>query len=331
MGIKDLNKFIKTFAPKGIKQVSIDKYKGNTLAVDASIFLYKFKYSNKLIDSFFLQYYHFKKEGVDLIYVFDGKPPDEKEFVLNSRKNTKEKQVNKIEEIKNKIKNTSDDNLEEKNKLKKQLAEVEKRYINITQDDIDNVKKLFDKIGAKYIHYESEADPICCDLYKKNIVQGCISNDMDFLPTGAGILIRNYNLGNMVDEYNLDVILQESGMDMNKFIDFCILCGCDYTCKIPRLGFITAFKSLQQYDNIETIIEELCVKQEKYKLPSHFKYEIARTLLKNEGNIIDTYEIHHNTFTKEETTDIVKFILDKTKYSEIQIINKLKIIFNNIK
>ena len=67
----------------------------------------------------------------------------------------------------------------------------------------------------------------------------------------------------MVDEYNLDVILEETGMDLNKFIDFCILCGCDYTCKIPRLGFITAFKSLQQFDNIETIIEELCIKARK--------------------------------------------------------------------
>ena len=331
MGIKDLNKFIKTFTPKAIKQVPISNYKGKTLAVDTSIFLYKFKYSNKLIDSFFQQYYHFKKEGVDLIYVFDGKPPEEKEYVLNNRKNTKEKQISKIEELKNKIENTSVDNLEEKKKLKKQLSEAQRRYINITQEDIDNVKKLFDKIGAKYIHYESEADPICCDLYKKNIVQGCISNDMDFLPTGAGILIRNYNLGNMVDEYNLDIILQESGMDLNKFIDFCILCGCDYTCKIPRLGFVTAFKSLQQYDNIENIIEELCIKQEKFKMPTNFKYEIARKLLKNENNIKDSYQINNNTFTKESNSEIIKFLSNMTNYSEIHIMNRIKIIFNNIK
>ena len=311
MGIKDLNKFIKTFSPKAIKQVPISHYAGKTLGiVDTSIFLYKFKYSNKLIDSFFQQYYHFKKEGVDLIYVFDGKPPEEKEYVLNSRKNTKEKQVNKIEEIKKKLEETDDNNFEEKKKLKKQLAEMEKRYINITQEDIDNVKSLFDKIGAKYIHHQSEADPICCDMFKKGIVQGCISNDMDFLPTGAGILVRNYNLGNMVDEYNLDVILEETGMDLNKFIDFCILCGCDYTYKIPRLGFITAFKSLQQFDNIETIIEELCIKQEKFKLPQHFNYEVARKLLKNGGNMLENYKIH-NTFSKSYNQEIVKFISDK--------------------
>ena len=331
MGIKDLNKFIKTFSPKAINQVPISNYAGKTLAVDTSIFLYKFKYSYKLIDSFFQQYCHFKKEGVELIYVFDGKPPEEKEYVLNTRKNAREKQVNKIEEIKKKIDQTDDNNFDEKKKLKKQLAEMERRYINITQEDIDNVKSLFDRIGAKYIHHESEADPICCDMFKKGIVQGCISNDMDFLPTGAGILIRNYNLGNMVDEYNLDVILEETGMDLNKFIDFCILCGCDYTCKIPRLGFITAFKSLQQFDNIETIIEELCIKQEKFKLPQHFNYKIARKLLKDGGNKFENYEIHNITFNKSDTQEIVKFISENTKYSDLQIINRLKIIFNNIK
>lgn len=331
MGIKDLNKFIKTFAPKAIKQVPISNYKGQTLAVDTSIFLYKFKYSNKLIDSFFQQYYHFKKEGVDLIYVFDGKPPEEKEYVLNSRKHVKEKQVNKIEELRNKLEQTDENDIESRKKLKKQLAEVEKRYINITQEDIDSVKNLFDEIGAKYVHYESEADPICCEMYKKGIVQGCISNDMDFLPTGAGILIRNYNLGNMVDEYNLNIVLEETGMDMNKFIDFCILCGCDYTSKIPRLGFITAFKSLQQYDSIESIIEELCIKQEKFKLPTHFKYEIARKLFKEAGNQIETYEIHNNTFTKKNINEIVESVSQKTKYSNLQIINRLKIIFDNIK
>ena len=99
MGIKDLNKFIKTFSPKAIKQVPISHYAGKTLAVDTSIFLYKFKYSNKLIDSFFQQYYHFKKEGVDLIYVFDGKPPEEKEYVLNSRKILKKNKLIRLKKL----------------------------------------------------------------------------------------------------------------------------------------------------------------------------------------------------------------------------------------
>ena len=36
-----------------------------------------------------------------------------------------------------------------------------------------------------------------------------MSNDMDFLPSGCGKLVRNYNLSDMVSVYNLDVILEK--------------------------------------------------------------------------------------------------------------------------
>ena len=156
---------------------------------------------------------------------------------------------------------------------------------------------------------------------------------MDFLPSGTGILIRNYNLGNMVDEYNLEKVLELSDLTYDKFVDFCILCGCDYTCKIHRLGFTTAYKSLKKYKNIEEIIENLCIKEEKYKLPENFNYETARKLLKNEENKLEEYEIMNNSFmiNEEEKVNNIKFISDNTRYSSIQLNNRLKIIFSNIK
>ena len=345
MGIKDLNKFITIFAPGAIKKEDISKYKGNVLAVDVSIFLYKFKYSNKLLDSLLQQYVHFKTEGVELIYIFDGPPPKEKEYILEIRKNSNDKKNSKIQDLELKLSemkldNTADntaDNPEEKKqeikKLDKQLKEAKKRFIVITKEDINNVKRLFDIIGAKYIIAKCEADTVCCDLYKRGIVQGCISNDMDFLPSGTGILIRNYNLGNMVDEYNLEKVLELSDLTYDKFVDFCILCGCDYTCKIHRLGFTTAYKSLKKYKNIEEIIENLCIKEEKYKLPENFNYKTARKLLKNEENKLEEYEIINNSFkvNEEEKVNNIKFISDNTRYSSIQLNNRLKIIFSNIK
>ena len=331
MGIKDLNKFITTFCPKAIKKLPISHYSGKKIAVDVSIFLYKFIYSNKLIDSFYQQYYHFIKENIELIYVFDGKPPEEKEYVLNSRKNTKEKQINKIEEMEKALELIPAENTIEIKRAKMKLNEAKRKCIIVTQEDINNVKLLFDKIGAKYIHEECEADLICCDLYKKGLVSGCLSNDMDFLPSGCGILLRNYNLGNMIDEYNLDIILSESELSYEKFVDFCILCGCDYTCKIPRLGFITAFKSLKLYENIEGIIEELCVKQQKFKLPDNFNYDIARKLLKNEQQKNQNFKLHNLEFKAEPENEIIKFLKSHTKYSDIQLINRLKIILSNNK
>jgi flap endonuclease-1 len=35
-------------------------------------------------------------------------------------------------------------------------------------------------------------------------------------------------------------------MDQDQFIDFCILCGCDYTPKIPQIGPIKAYKMIKE-------------------------------------------------------------------------------------
>ena len=329
MGIKDLNKFIKTFAPGAIKRENISKYKGKTLVVDASIFLYKFKYSYKLLDSFLQQYYHFKKEGIKLIYVFDGKPPKEKEFILASRKQNKIKQNNKIEIMEKEREEILPTDKEALKKIDRKISEAKRKNINITKEDVNNVKRMFDILGVKYIHHNCEADLVCCDLYKRNKVYGCISNDMDFLPSGTGVLIRNYNLSDMIDEYRLEPILQESTLSYDKFVDLCRLCGCDYTTKIPRLGFVTAYKKLLTYENIESIIENL---DGKFKVPETFDYKTARKLLKDERNEVTEMEfkIFNEEFEKDiENEDInIKFILDNTKYTPDKLNDRLKIIYN---
>ena len=43
-------------------------------------------------------------------------------------------------------------------------------------------------------------------------------------------------------------------MTYEQFIDFCILCGCDYTSKIPNVGPIKAYSYIKAHKNIENII-----------------------------------------------------------------------------
>ena len=43
MGIQYLNRILRTYASNGIREIPLRSLKGKTLAVDTSIFLYKFK------------------------------------------------------------------------------------------------------------------------------------------------------------------------------------------------------------------------------------------------------------------------------------------------
>ena len=80
----------------------------------------------------------------------------------------------------------------------------------------------------------------------------------------------------MVD---LDLVLSEMELTYSQFIDFCILCGCDYTCTIPKVGPVTALKLIKEFNSIEGIVNS----GKNYQIPDNFNYLNARSLfIKNE-------------------------------------------------
>jgi len=319
MGIKNLNTFLQKNASQGIKEDDISSLQGKSLAIDTSIFLYKFMYSGRFIDNFLSQVSHLRSFNITPIYIFDGAPPKEKQEILNQRKEQKEKMYCKLDELYEKIKNMKNEGLDVK-KLEKDYQAMKRKCISISRDDIINLKNVFDIFAVSYIQADSEADLLCCELYKKGVVQGCMSNDMDFLPSGCGVLIRNYNLSNMITVYNLETILESLEMTYDQFVDFCILCGCDYSPKIPRLGAITAFNYIKKEKDIETILEKYCGEGKKFKMPDNFDYENSRLLLKN-GNIKEplTWKIKNEKNKVKPVSD-----LDSTQLSYIKSMTRFK-------
>ena len=75
-------------------------------------------------------------------------------------------------------------------------------------------------------------------------------------------------------------------MSQTEFIDLCILCGCDYTTNIPGIGPVTAFKLMEDYKNIEAIIEKIekdneDPKKKKRTIPDNFRFTESRELFIN--------------------------------------------------
>ena len=46
-------------------------------------------------------------------------------------------------------------------------------------------------------------------------------------------------------------------MDMDQFIDLCILCGCDYTTNIQGVGPVKAYKYIKDLKTIENVLEKI--------------------------------------------------------------------------
>ena len=84
MGIKDLNTFIKVNACDSIQEYHFFELKGKRVAIDVSIYFYKFLYRNpNYLESFFIQAAKLMQYGITPIYVFDGAPPKRKQKKLN--------------------------------------------------------------------------------------------------------------------------------------------------------------------------------------------------------------------------------------------------------
>ncbi len=65
---------------------------------------------------------------------------------------------------------------------------------------------------------------------------------MDCLTFGAGILLKGVKTKKEnIIEVNLKDLLQELELSMDEFIDFCILCGCDYCDSVENMGPVRAY------------------------------------------------------------------------------------------
>lgn len=182
--------------------------------------------------------------------------------------------------------------------LKGELKKIVNSIINVTDKDIQLLKDLFDICNIQYICANTEAELICSHLTISHDVFGCLTDDTDVLPNKCINFLTDYNFkSDSLTIYSYDDVVSGLKMTDDEFIDFCILCGCDYTPKIRNLGYVTAYKFITKYKSIETILEH---NTQKYNLSNEFlnKYNFndARKIFNN-----NDYEfIIHN----EEQKDI---------------------------
>ena len=152
MGIKHLNKFIKTNCSDCLTTVSLSNLKDKEIAIDASIYLYRFRSEKCLIENIYLMVSLFKKYNITPIFVFDGKPPPEKQSVLLERSIRKAEAKEKYENYKKKLVETYDQN--DKHDINMEMAKLEKKFICIKNREIKIVKELLDSMGIYHFTYK---------------------------------------------------------------------------------------------------------------------------------------------------------------------------------
>ena len=235
MGIKLLNTLIKQYCKKACKLKTLFELKNKTIVVDISIYMYRFKSTGKLIENIYLLCSIFDFYNINVLFIFDGVPPQEKNNELKKRK--QEKMQAKIEFYKlKKMKVFS-------NEDKKRLKTLQKIFTTVSKDDVIQVKKIIKMWGMTYIIAEGEADELCAKIVICGKAYACMSEDTDLLVYGCPRVLRYLSIRNhTVVMYDFNNILNKLGLDPIKFRKICIISGTDY-----NISPINIFQNYELY------------------------------------------------------------------------------------
>jgi len=329
MGIKSLTPIIKKTSPESIIHDNLYKLSGKKVAVDASLIIYQQLLRHQIlknkkgeitnhITGLFYKITNYLSLNIELVFVFDGKPPDLKQECINERKK-------KVQDAKEKM--ISCDDNDKKN-------ELEKSTLRLTKDMIDNVKKLLNLMGVSYIHMDvGEGEAIAAELCRIGYVDYVLTEDMDTLVYGCPNLIRScldksLKRQDIISIINYEKMIEGFSMTDEQFIKFCILCGCDYCSNIPKVGNTTALKLIKQYNTIEEIVENI---KNKYDIPDGYvelfnkSYEIFM-MYKNKINIEDL-NVHKSN---KDIGGLIKFMVNDIEMNELRVQKAVKKLQNTL-
>ena len=260
----------------------------------------------------------FMENGVKPVWVFDGKPPELKSKELEKRKALKQAAEEQKEAA------IAEGDMERA----KQMAG---RSIKITPEMMEDAKKLVKLMGVPLIEAPGEAEAQCAELCKMDLAFGTASEDMDALTFGSSHLLRGFNSKKEpITQIDLRVLLEGFGMNMDEFIDLCIMCGCDYTHSIGGIGPVKAFKLIEDNRNIEAVLEKIKEsnedpkKKQKYIIPDNFLFEESRALFKEPDVLRNKAEIEAQLKWSRPDADALKaFLIEEKSFAENKVTSGL--------
>merc|ERR1711972_365481 len=241
------------------------------------------------------------ENGIKPVYVFDGKPPELKLAELAERRAKRDDATANLQ--------TAMESGDQE-----QILKATKGTVRVTKEQNEQTKQLLRLMGIPVVDAPSEAEATCAALCRDGRVYAAATEDADCLTFGTKLLVRNLMAAEsqkkQILEVSLEVALEQLNITMEQFIDFCILCGCDYTDTLKGVGPSTAIRLLVQHGSIEKVLETM----EAEKIPENFRYQAARDFFK-ECEAVDTSTIEFD-FKEPDVEGLKKFLIDDYSFSK---------------
>merc|ERR1711920_58743 len=240
------------------------------------------------------------ENGIKPVYVFDGKPPELKLGELAARRAKREEATANLQAA-----------VEAGDS--EQVLKSTKQTVKVTREQNEETKTLLRLMGVPVVEAPSEAEATCAALCRDDKVFAAATEDADCLTFGTKVLVRNLMAAEAqkktIYEVTLERALEQLNISMDQFIDFCILCGCDYCDTLKGVGPSTAMRMLVQHGSLEKVLEVLGPE----KVPENFNYQTARDFFK-ECEAVNTAEVSFE-FKDPDFEGLKKFLVETCSFN----------------
>ena len=293
MGIQHLNRFMRNHCSQCIKQISLYELRKKKIAIDASIYMYRFEGEGGLIEGMYQMVTLLLHYGVIPVFVFDGAPPPEKHEILKQRKEKKIAAETEYNMVKRRLDATEDD--EDRSELHDELAALKKKFVRLRPQDIDRVKNLLKLCGITYYDAEGEADVLCAKLAVKKRVWACMSEDMDMFVYGCPRVLRYLSLLNgSAVLYDTKAILEALRLSQKEFKEICIVSGTDYNLELHKsTNLYATFKHFSKFKKSNNHSEFYEWLEEHTNYVSDYCRLCSTYLMFDLGNVdLDLFDCH---------------------------------------
>lgn len=257
------------------KEISISDLKGKVLAIDAMNMLYQFLTTIRspdgsvLTDSkgrvtshligLFNRTTALMEQGLKLVFVFDGRPPEIKQKTWEKRAAVKTEASLKLKEA------TEDGDLLSMRKFAARTAVL-------TKDMREDAKAVITALGLPIVQAPSEGEAQTAHMVKNGTAYASVSQDYDNLIFACPLLVRNLSIegrrkkaGTLAYQkvnpelISLPEVLGNLKIDLDQLIVLAILAGTDYDPGgVKGIGPKTGLKLLKEHGkDFETIFAKV--------------------------------------------------------------------------
>jgi len=189
--------------------------------------------------------------------------------------------------------------------------------VKVTREHNEECRRLLTLMGIPWVVAPSEAEAQCAELCRGGLVYGAGSEDMDTLTFGTPVLLRHLTFSEArkmpILTVHLDKVLSGLNMTMEQFIEFCVLCGCDYVDPLKGIAAKTAHKLMMEHGSLEKVVEHLR-ESGKNPPPDDWPWAEARSLFQK-PEVTPSSELKLE-WKKPDVEGLVEFLVKEKGFDE---------------